>query len=85
MAMMKIKPEHYAQLSAALEAIRPKIGQATAQYREVGLSEKQLRWDAFRAAKVAGDSTRWLCDVLYQYMDDTHMDTALRKWFNHVA
>ena len=36
--------------------------------------EKRLRWDCFYAIKGA----RFACDELYAYLDDSHIDTALR-------
>lgn len=36
--------------------------------------EKRLRWDCFYSAGL----TRFACDNIYQYADDTHIDTALR-------
>jgi hypothetical protein len=78
---MKIRPEHYATLAAALDSIRPKLESAVSEYKAAGMSDMRYRWDCFRAAKINGDSTRWQCDTLYPYMDDSHCDTALRHYF----
>jgi hypothetical protein len=36
--------------------------------------EKRLRWDLLYYAGLSG----WICDNLYSYLDDSHIDTALR-------
>lgn len=78
---MKIKPEHYLEMRLAIEGIASKL----AAHREFLLSPKnprppkdidmRLRWDAISFAK--GD--KWICDNLYPYANDDHIDTALRK------
>ena len=78
---MKMHPEHYAIMAAALDHIRPMIDAALPDYQSRGFSHKRYRWDAFRAAQIAGNSTRWQCDTLYPYLDDEHCDTALRHYF----
>jgi len=82
---MKMKPEHYATMAAALDAIRPLLDAAVEEYKARGLSEMRYRWDAFTRAQVAGNSTRWMCDVLYPYLNDAHVDSALRHYFKHKA
>lgn len=37
--------------------------------------EKRFRWDCFYAAKLSG----WCCERLYKYLNDEHIDTALKK------
>lgn len=74
---MKIKPEHYDEL---LASISPWVAQlqshrANLAARQVNDIDKRLRWDALYAAK----PSRWVCDTLYPYVDDTHIDTALRS------
>lgn len=68
---MKITQEHYQHLSAQISPLN------TAELRAAyeGLSAKRYRWDLLYRA---GLST-WICDNLYPYLDDTHIDTALRS------
>jgi hypothetical protein len=44
---------------------------------------KRYRWDLFwyaqRVANPFGPSTKWVCDVIYPYANDDHIDTALRS------
>jgi len=42
---------------------------------------KVLIWDLFRAAQIEGDSMIWVSDNLYYYMNDDHLETALKKIF----
>ena len=41
--------------------------------------EKRVRWDAFRHAGYAG-----ILSELYEYLDDTHIDTALRSIMSEI-
>lgn len=70
---MKITAEHFAQLSAMLTPLD--IDDLRTQYKAKGLTDKRYRWDLLWAA----GCTTFLCKVLYKYMDDTHVDTALRS------
>lgn len=36
---------------------------------------KRFRWDCFQAAHLS----KWACDNLYAYVNDDHIDTALRQ------
>ena len=67
---MKIQPEHYQALVAALKACAP---------RKRPISHSQ-RWNWLWRAKF-GDLTpsTWLCHTLYQYLNDDHIETALRR------
>ena len=70
---MKITQTHYNQLSALLQ---PAIDSTPVDtYRKAGLSDKRYRWDM---TYKAGLST-WICDNLYPYLNDDHIDTALRS------
>ena len=87
---MKIKPEHLQILADALEKVKEKFPEATLQnYIDNNIGKdhaKRWRRDLFYAAmKLAPDS--FTSGVLYSYMDDTHIDTALRylllkAWFS---
>ena len=80
---MKIKPEHLQHMRDAIQAVVVKHGpeKLTAYRSQIASDprvkdlEKRYRWDLFHAAGL----TRYACDVLYAYMDDTHIDTALRS------
>lgn len=77
---MKIKPEHYEYMRAAIRKIATPekirmhraviVGEGKAQ--DV---EKRLRWDLSYDAGL----TPWICENIYSYADDDHIDTALRS------
>lgn len=73
---MKIKPEHLAALQAMIQPVLERT--PVAEYRKANptFSDKRIRWDYFHAAGKPALSL--LCDTLYKYMNDTHMDTALK-------
>jgi len=52
----------------------PDLKAAIAADIRVKNADKRLRWDLLFKAGL----TRWICDNLYSYCDDTHIDTALR-------
>lgn len=73
---MKIKPEHYAHMLAAMRAAQALQPEATrASYEAKGLTAKRHRWDVSYAAGLS----RWICNNIYSYADDTHLDTAFKS------
>jgi len=77
---MKITHEHYAELKARIATIwTPEKNDAHRTFIiNEGKSkdvEKRLRWDWSYYAKMSP----WMCDNLYTYLDDTHIDTALKQ------
>lgn len=77
---MKIQPEHLARMRSLLVQrhgtdFAPRI---TAAYERAGLSKMRARWDAWRAA-----SNTEIVRELYKYANDDHIDTALRRIFEH--
>lgn len=77
---MKIRPEDYAVLkyhvSYAMTQSRPYC-----EYKKAGLSDKRYRWDMLRNSGLSiGDGAGMPGDLdLYAYMNDDHIDAALRK------
>ena len=69
---MKIKQEHFDYLKRAIlaNAHAPTLP----SYLARGLTEKRWRWDLLYAANLSS----WICANLYPYMNDDHIDTALR-------
>ena len=68
---MKIKAEHYEYLKEHILKAENKI-----TFRnDCLLSPMRYRWDLLHAAGL----TKWICDNLYPYLNDDHIDTALRK------
>lgn len=70
---MKISKEHYKHLESAILPLMKEI--PLSLYVEKGLSEKRYRWDLSYRANLS----TWICDNIYPYADDSHLDTALRQ------
>lgn len=77
---MKITIEHYAHIARALNDIKPLILHAHIAYKNSGLSDKRFHWDMLRQAGLI----TWICDNVYSYANDDHIDTALRQYFNKL-
>jgi hypothetical protein len=70
---MKMSPEHYAQIEAAIHAKLDSIPNAWEHYKSRGLPPRRFRWDALHACSVS-------TGFLYKAgLNDDHIDTALRK------
>lgn len=74
--MLKMKAEHYERLSAALDAIHATV--CREGYEHAGLSAERFRWDMF--CKAVDDDSPFM-DELYAYLNDSNIDSALRKYF----
>jgi hypothetical protein len=69
---MKMTPDHYNQLSAAIVAKLDSIPNIWRNCRGQGLTPMRFRWDALHASKFD-------TNVLYKAgLNDDHIDTALR-------
>lgn len=74
---MKMTPEHFAHLKNEIAHFAELAKEHRKTLRNdprVNDVEKRLRWDIAHAAKL----TPWICSDLYPYLNDTHIDTALR-------
>lgn len=71
---MKISKEHFVQLKNAVESspVYPDL----MDYRARGLSDMRYRWDCVWS--VSASLREWFGQV-YQYANDEHIDTALRR------
>lgn len=77
---MKMKPEDFAVLKQHIEAVVAASPGAAALYKAKGLTHLRYRWDLLYASKLKiGDGAGTKGELnLYAYMNDTHIDTALR-------
>lgn len=64
---------------------RERLENSAVKYQEAGLTTQRYMWDAFRFAKVQGNTTSWICDELYKYLDDSHINTALKAAFSELG
>jgi hypothetical protein len=81
---MKITPTHYAHLKNAIAPFASVIDAMRADILAAGKAkdpEKRLRWDLTYKA----DLSNWICANLYGYLDDSHIDTALKKIVAELA
>ena len=76
---MKIKPEHFAMLSSAIDAQADRFKGAALAYLSAGMSEQRFIWDVLRATGLrpgnAHNGDAW---SVYDYMNDSHIETALK-------
>lgn len=70
---MKMIDDHFKTLADAITPLIDKY--PCAKHTAAGMSEKRWRWDLLYVAKL----TPFVCNELYPYLNDTHIDTALRK------
>jgi hypothetical protein len=71
---MKMEKSHFEFLKSNIREVANK--ETWVRYKNAGLSEMRYRWDMLR---YAGVTSRWIVDNLYPYLNDDHIDTALRK------
>jgi hypothetical protein len=80
---MKITKEHYTHLHNTIQERIEKLGGVVIyEYREKLKNDKRVKnletrfnWDMFYACKLAG----YACNYLYTYLNDNHIDTALKS------
>ena len=82
---MKITQSHYDHMRDAIATIPM---HTIAEYREdlksdprVRDLDMRLRWDLLNATV----GSRWVCDNVYPYANDTHVDTALKRIMNSLS
>ena len=76
---MKMKETHYEQLKNEILCLGTNriATHRLALQRDSRVKdlEKRFRWDLLWAT----GQSKWITDVLYSYLNDTHIDTALRS------
>ena len=88
---MKMTAEHYRKMADYIDAMIEHVGiDKIKAHRALNLGkdkEKRFRWDLWwiAARQNGNEALRWHCDVLYKYLDDTHFDTALRRYVKEHA
>jgi hypothetical protein len=81
---MKVTQAHYLHMK---NAIAPYVQEAKAHRESLKTLpekmdvEKRLRWDL--SYRFIG--SKWVCDNLYSYCNDDHIDTALRKVIDELG
>lgn len=85
---MKILPAHLGHLKSLIAHLDTE--ERRRQYRQdfdnghikAKDESKRYRWDLLYASQ---EATRFVCDVLYKYSHDEHIDTALRSLVKPLA
>lgn len=82
---MKIKPEHYSHMLEECRHVARHMPYNRAEYiarissipniEKSTDPDKRYRWDLMYAAGLS----RYVCDNVYPYANDDHIDTALRQ------
>ena len=80
---MKMTQEHYDYMKQAIgniniDAVKRSIMESGRVPKDY---DKRLRFDCMYAAGL----TKWVCDNLYSYMDDSHINTALKSIMKELA
>jgi hypothetical protein len=85
---MKIQKDHYEILLQAAKQVKESYPDFTLQnYIDNKLGKdhaKRFRWDLSYAMKKFLPEPHFICDVLYEYMNDKHLDTALKNLVKEV-
>lgn len=73
---MKITKEDFAKLKSFIDPVLERVPVAEYRKENPTFSAKRVRWGYFHAA--GQPALEFLCGHLYSYMNDDHMDTALK-------
>ena len=77
---LKMTPEHYDILKNGIAATVTANPEYVTKAVAHGFSTTRIRWDLFWASTFNGQSAElWMTKTLYPYLNDTHIDSALRK------
>jgi hypothetical protein len=82
---MKIKKEHYEALEAAIRGKHEEMistgKDAYQSYLNFGHTNKRIAWDLLNASGM----TPFVCNTLYSYLNDTHIDTAVLDIWKKIS
>ena len=70
---MKMQSAHFDHIAAKINALDTPALRAA--YRDAGLSLKRYQWDITYQVGL----TAYICDTLYSYLNDDHIQTALNR------
>lgn len=76
MSQLLIRPEHVEHIKNSIAEFNTPA--SLGHYRREGLSDKRFRWDLTYRAGL----TKWICDNIYPYANDDHLDSVLRRLTN---
>jgi hypothetical protein len=70
---MKMQTAHFDHIAEKIAALDTPALRAA--YRDAGLSLKRYQWDVTWKAGLSA----YICDTLYPYLNDDHIQTALNR------
>ena len=77
---MKMKPEHFERLKASMLEYHSVHPEFIDNLLSSDLSDKRKRWDWMWKTRVENAPVSlWVARELYGYLDDSHIDTALKR------
>lgn len=77
---MKVSMEHRQHIQTVLDNFVANNRDKCIAHANSGLSEKRIYWDFANAAGL----NKFICDTLYTYCDDNHIDTALKYAYRNL-
>lgn len=82
---MKMTPAHFTQLETMIKSANPDLNMTDhlESLRTIGFSEKRIRWDILFDVPYANRVT-WF-DEVYKYLNDDHIDTALKAVLKRIG
>jgi len=93
-----MKMNHYdftelqAQICRALKNKKINFKKVKADYASEGFSDMRFRWDLLHFAAINVTKFRYITSIgkgmqinLYDYLNDSHIDTALRKIVHNIS
>jgi hypothetical protein len=80
---MKMLTVHYEKIATALDEVTKQYINIANEYTANGLSQKRYRWDMVKATRILSENNSEFLNELYHYLNDDHIDTALRHYFEH--
>lgn len=80
---LKIEYQHYKVLSDAIQRARSDCPAHTLEsYTSRGLTPKRWRWDLMWYCSAKLLPKHWITETLYPYLNDNHIDSALKSITN---
>ena len=80
MGKMKVTQKHYDVIREGMEKVLRDYPDMETEYRDEGHGPRKYRWDVFYIASLRNYLPKdYLNTVLYKYLNDHHIDTALFK------
>jgi len=80
---MKITAEHFSILESAMSA---SLDEGIMLSAPDNMSNMQFRWSWLWKTTIEGQrADSWVNDFLYPYLNDDHIDTALRRIAGHSS